>query len=334
MLRSLVAACALALTAALAPAPVEAQQTRNFKLATIALNGSPWHQAMKKFKEVVETDSNGRLTVSLYTDGQLGDIGQLMSAMQLGTVEMSYYGVTSIVQLRGAEALNIMYTPYLFKSAEWAERILNNDEFKAIYNKVAETAGVRVVGAWGQRSPRALQTTKGPITEPEQIKGLRLRVPPILMLKATFEKLGAQITPMGMLDIYNALSRGAVDGQDNGFDLSIPARFHEVAKYWSATDHAIELVGFFSSERFWKSLSAEDRAIIEKAGKAAGEVTTELTRKLDAEGAEILKAAGVTFTIPNRDAFRAALAGIEKEFDGKVWPAGMVDRIRKMQEGQ
>lgn len=333
-MKSLLAfAFAFLLTGALNPAPAEAQ-TRTIKLATIALNGSAWHKAMIKFKEVVEAESNGRLAVSLYTDGHLGDIGQLMTAMQLGTVEMSYYGVTSIVQLKGAEALNIMYMPYLFKNAEWAERILNNDEFKAIYGKVADTAGVRVVGAWGQRSPRALQTTKGPITEPDQLKGMRLRVPPIMMLKATFEKLGTQITPMGMLDIYNALSRGAIDGQDNGFDLSIPARFHEVAKHWSATDHAIELVGFFASERFWKGLSPDDRALIEKAGKQAGEVTTELTRKLDAEAVELLKAAGVTYVVPDRDKFRAALADLEKEHDGKAWPAGMVERIRKLQDAQ
>jgi tripartite ATP-independent transporter DctP family solute receptor len=308
-------------------------QTRTIKLATIALTNSPWHKAMIRFKEVVEAESKGRIAVSLYTDGQLGDIGGLMSAMQLGTVEMSYYGAPSIIQLRGAEALNIMYMPYLFKSAEWAERIQNNDEFRQIYNRIAETAGVRVVGAWGQRSPRALQTTKGPITEPEQVRGMRLRVPPILMLKATFEKLGSQITPMGMLEIYNALSRGTVDGQDNGFDLSVPARFHEVAKYWSATDHVFELVAFFASERFWKGLSTEDRALIEKAGKEAGAVTTGLTRKLDQEAIEMLKAAGVTYVVPNREAFRAALAGLEEEHEGKAWPAGMADRIRKLQEG-
>lgn len=187
---------AMAVMAAIAPA---AAQTKTIKLATIALSNSPWHKAMIRFKEVVEAESKGRLAVSLYTDGQLGDIGGLMSAMQLGTVEMSYYGAPSIILLRGAEALNVMYMPYLFKSAEWAEKIQNNEEFRAIYDRVAETAGVRVVGAWGQRSPRALQTTKGPITDPDQVRGMRLRVPPILMLKATFEKLGSQITPMGML---------------------------------------------------------------------------------------------------------------------------------------
>ena len=320
---------AMAVMAAIAPA---AAQTKTIKLATIALTNSPWHKAMIRFKEVVETESKGRLAVSLYTDGQLGDIGGLMSAMQLGTVEMSYYGAPSIIQLRGAEALNIMYMPYLFKSAEWAERIQNNEEFRAIYDRVAESAGVRVVGAWGQRSPRALQTTKGPITDPDQVRGMRLRVPPILMLKATFEKLGSQVTPMGMLEIYNALSRGTIDGQDNGFDLSVPARFHEAAKFWSATDHVYELVAFFASERFWKGLSAEDRAVVEKAGKEAGAVTTELTRKLDADSVEAMKAAGVTYVVPDRDKFRAALAGLEKEHEGKAWPAGMAERIRKLQD--
>ncbi|UFN47366.1 TRAP transporter substrate-binding protein [Roseomonas sp. OT10] len=328
--RQLLAAGPLAL-AAIRTTPARAQQ-RTIRLATIALNNSPWHHAMMRFKEVVETESQGRLEVNLYTDGQLGDIGGLMSAMQLGTVELSYYGAPSIVQLRGAEALNIMYMPYLFRSAEWAERIQNSDEFRAIYDRIAGTAGVRLVGAWGQRSPRALQTIRGPVTRPEEVRGMRIRVAPILMLRATFERLGAQITPMGMLEIYNALSRGAIDGQDNGFDLSIPARFHEAAKFWSATDHAYELVGLFASERFWKGLSSADRELMEHAGKQTGEVTTRLTRKLDGEGVELLRNAGASYVVPDRDAFRAALAGLEQEHDGKSWPAGMAARIRRAQE--
>lgn len=332
-MKRLVMAClALLAAATFLPAPAGAQ-TRTVKMATIALTNSPWHKALMRFKEVVEADSKGRYAVAIYTDGQLGDIAQLLSAMQLGTVEFSYFGLSSISFVKGGEALNVMYTPYIFKNPENAERIMNGAEFRDIYDKIAGTAGVRVFGAWGQRSPRALQTTKGPITTPADVKGMRLRIPAIPMLKATFEKLGAQITPLGMLEIYNALSRGTVDGQDNGFDLSIPAKFHESAKYWSATDHVIELVGFFASERFWKSLPAEDRAIFDKAAKEAGAVTTQLTRELDKEGVEILKAAGVTYVVPDREAFRKAVEGVETQFEGKLWPAGLVDRIRKQQEG-
>ena len=307
-------------------------QARQLKIATIALVNSPWHKALNRFKEVVEAESAGRYTVAVYTDGQLGDIAQLLSAMQLGTVDFSYFGLSSISFVRGAEAFNVLYVPYLFKNGEWGEKILNTDlELLGMFDKVATTAGVRVFGAWGQRSPRAIQSTRGPIMKPEDVKGLRLRIPAIPMLRATFDRLGAQSTPMGMLEIYSALSRGAVDGQDNGFDLSIPPRFHEAAKFWSATDHVNELVGFFVSERLWKWLNETDREIFRKASKAAGEVTTQLTKELDTEAIDILKKAGCTYVVPDRDAFRKAVAGVEDALHGNMWPKGMVARLRTLQ---
>lgn len=313
--------------------PVGAQ-VREIKIATIGLANSPWDFALRRFKQVAEERSNGRYKINVYTDGQLGDIAQLLSAMQLGTIEFSAFGLSSISFVRGGEAMQVRYVPYLFKNGAAAERILNNDEFRAIYEKIGQTAGVRAFAAHGERSSRALQTSIGPIARPDQVKGLRLRIPPIPILKATFEKLGAQITPMGMLEIYNALSRGTIDGQDNGFDLSIPAHFHDAAKFWSATDHVYELVGFFSSERFWRGLNLDDKALFEAAAKEAGAVITELTRKLDQDSIEILKQAGVTYVVPDRATFAAAVAGVEKEFEGKVWPAGFVDRIRKTQENE
>jgi len=128
----------LAATAALSTmAPAQAQQARNVKMATIALANSPWHKALLKYKEVVETDSKGRYSVTIYTDGQLGDISRLLSQMQLGTVEFSYFGAPSLSFVKGGEVMNVAYVPYLFKSAEWAERIFNNDEFMGYYDKAA-----------------------------------------------------------------------------------------------------------------------------------------------------------------------------------------------------
>lgn len=319
--------------AALGMPSIARAQTRTLKIATIALVNSPWHKALNRFKEVVESESNGRYNVSVYTDGQLGDIAQLLSAMQLGTVDFSYFGLSSISFVRGGEAFNVFYVPYLFKNGEWAEKIINDDaELQGMFDKMATTAGVRVFGAWGQRSPRAIQSTRGPIMKPEDVKGLRLRIPAIPMLRAMFDRLGAQSTPLGMLEIYSALSRGTVDGQDNGFDLSIPPRFHEAAKFWSATDHVNELVGFFASERLWKGLDAPDRDLFRKASREAGLVTTQLTNALDTEAIEILKQAGCTYVVPDRDAFRKAVAGVEDDLDGKMWPKGFVARLRKLQE--
>jgi len=310
----------------------QALAQKKIRIATISASNSPWHKAMNRFAETAAKESNNGLAVSVFTDGQLGDINQMYSSMQLGTLEMGYFGLGAVVLLKGAEAMNIAYVPYLFKNREAAVKVLNGPEFTKIYDDIANKTGVRIVAAFGLRSPRALQTTKGPISKPEDVKGLRLRVPNIELLKATFEKLGAQVTPMGMLEIYTALSRGTVDGQDNGFDLSMPLKFNEVARYWSATDHAFELTGWFMSERTWKSLTDSEKKAIVKAAEAGGEVATSETLKLDEASIETIRKGGGFYTVPDVAAFRSQLKDVHVPYDGKLWPAGMVDRIRKMQE--
>lgn len=320
----------LAVAAAAGVLALPAQAERRIRIATISSQGSPWHKAMLRFAEVADRESKGQLKVQVFTDAQLGDISQMYSSMQLGTLEMGYFGLAALTLMKGAEPMNVLFVPYLFKSAESAEKIANTDEFKRLYDDAAAKTGVRVVGAYGQRSARAVQTTKGPINKPEDLKGMRMRVPSIEMLKATFESMGVQVTPMGMMDIYTALSRGTVVGQDNGFDLSMPLKFHEVAKHWSATDHAYELTGWFMSEKLWASLNESERSALVKAAQAGGEVSTAETRKLDAESIETIRKSGGTYTVPDRAAFRNALKDVHKPYDGKLWPAGMVDRIRNM----
>ncbi len=327
-MKRMIAALAALLTLGAFALPAAALEV---KIATISAANSPWHKAMLRFAEVAAAESNGEITVQVYTDGQLGDIKQMYSSMQLGTLEMGFFGLGAATLLNGADKLNLLYVPYIFDSKDWATKILNSDEFKTIYDEIAENTGVRILGAYGARSPRALQTTVGPITEPGQVKGLRLRIPSIPTLKATFEALGAQVTPMSMTEIYNALSRGMVDGQDNGFDLAVPLKFQEVAKYWSATDHAYEMTGWFISDQFWQDLTPEEQAILTKAAIAGGEVATELTNELDADAIALIESSGGTYVVPDREAFREALKDVYKQFEGTLWEEGTVARIRAMQ---
>jgi TRAP-type C4-dicarboxylate transport system substrate-binding protein len=128
-----------------------------------------------------------------------------------------------------------------------------------------------------------------------------------------------------------ALDRGQVDGQDNGFDLSLSFKWHEVAKYWSATDHCFELATWYISEKLWQSLSADDQVLFRRAAAEGGLVVTKLGEEIDRNGIEELKKANVTYTVPDIAAFRAAFADAHKPYEGKVWPAGLVDKIRAMQ---
>jgi TRAP-type C4-dicarboxylate transport system substrate-binding protein len=137
---------------------------------------------------------------------------------------------------------------------------------------------------------------------------------------------------MGLSGVYMALSRGNVDGQENGFDLAISFKWYEVAKYWSATDHVFEVAAWYVNERRWQALKPEDRMLFVRAAVAGGQVATDLGEQLDREGIETLRRNGVTVVAPDMAAFEAAWAGIPAAYEGKMWPAGLVERIRAMQK--
>jgi TRAP-type C4-dicarboxylate transport system substrate-binding protein len=205
------------------------------RFGTPFVTNSNLHKAMGKFAEVVAKESGGTIKVQVYADSQIGDIQQLIAGMQLGTVDMAYLGVGNSGQLKGCGSLNVSYLPYLFKSKRAAEDALNGPIFQELYEQCAQSAGVRIFAVGGDRSPRAIVTTKGPIRKPEDLNGMRLRIPPIPIFRDTFEAVGVKVVPLGLNEVYMALSRGQVDGQDNGFDLTLSFRFQEVSKFWSAT---------------------------------------------------------------------------------------------------
>jgi tripartite ATP-independent transporter DctP family solute receptor len=304
----------------------------NLRLGGPWTTGSNLHKGMEKFAEVVESESGGRIRLKVFPDSQLGDIQQLLTGVQLGTVDMAYLAIGNAAQLKGGGPLNVAYVPHLFDSKRKATETLNGPIFTPMYETVAQSAGVRIFAVYGARSPRGVQTVKGPVRRPEDLKGMRIRIPPIDMLRATFEAAGAKPVPMGLSDVYMALSRGNLDGQENGFDLAISFKWYEVAKYWTATDHVFEVAAWYINERRWRSLTPEDRELFRRAARAGGQVATDLGEALDRDAIDTLNKAGVTYVVPDATAFNAVWADVHKAYEGKVWPAGLVERIRAAQK--
>ncbi len=302
------------------------------RFGTPFVTNSNLHKAMEKFAEVVGKESGGKIKVQVYADSQIGDIQQLIAGMQLGTVDMAYLGVGNSGQLKDCGPLNVAYLPYLFKNKDTATEVLNGPIFTPLYETCAKSSGIRVFAVAGARSPRAIVTTKGPINKPEDLKGMRLRIPPIPIFRETFESLGVKVVPLGLNEVYMALSRGQVDGQDNGFDLTVSFRFHEVSKFWSATDHVHDVAAWYISERRWKTLSKEQQDLLKRAAQVGGKVATDLGEQYDRQGMAELKKVGVTYVVPDRAAFEAAWKDVYKSYEGKVWPVGLVAQIKAAQK--
>ncbi len=322
----------VALCAALLAAVPASGATLNVRFGTPFVSGSNLHKGMEKFAEVVAAESRGTIKVQVYTDSQIGDIQQLIAGMQLGTVDMAYLGPGNLGQVKGCGPLNINYLPYLYKSKRSAEAVLNGPIFADLFEQCAKASGVRIFAVGGDRSARAIVTTKGPIRKPEDLKDMRLRIPPIPIFRDVFEKVGVKVVPLGLNEVYMALSRGQVDGQDNGFDLTLSFRFHEVSKFWSATDHVYDMGAFHVSERKWKSFTPEQQTIFRHAAAEGGRLATQLGDELDQRGLEELRKAGVNYVVPDRAAFERAWADIYRKYEGTVWPEGLVARVKAAQK--
>jgi len=114
-------------------------------------------------------------------------------------------------------------------------------------------------------------------------------------------------------------------------DAAVSFKWYEVAKFWSATDHIFETAAWYFSDKIWQSLTPADREMFRKAAIAGGEVMTKAGEEIDRQGIETLKVHSVSYTVPDVAAFREALKDVHKNFEGKVYPVGLVDKIRALQ---
>ena len=294
--------------------------------------GSSLHKGMLKFKDVVEAESKGRYQIDLYPAGQKGDIFGLLDRLQADTVDMALLGISTAADVKGGAALNIGALPFLYKNRKWVETVSNGPLYQQIFDDFAKASNIRIFASYGERLPRGYQTTRGPVIKPADLKGMRIRVAPIDIYVEANKAFGAIPVPADINITYEYFKNGTIDGQENGLELAIPLKLYEVAKFWTDLDYAPSLATWYSTEKVWKSLGEEDRKIFIKAAQAGGEVITALSKDIAKSGAEKLQQEGVLVSQPDEAAFRDAVKDLYKKYEGKMWPEGLVARIKALQE--
>ncbi len=211
-----------------------------------------------------------------------------------------------------------------------AEEIANGPIFQKMYEDVAGQSGVRIFAVYGQRTPRGVQNAKRAIVKPDDMKGLKIRIPPIDGMRQFVGMLGAQGVVMGLGDTYQGISRGQVDGHENGIDAAISFKWYEVAKHWSETAHMYETAAWYMPEKIWLSLTPDQKKAFVAAAKTGGAVVTQLGEKIEKDGLVTFKENGVTVSQPDRAAFEATLKDAYKQSEGKLWAPGLVEQIRAL----
>ena len=111
------------------PHVARAQAVRELRFASVNATGSVQEKGLMRFKEVVETRTNGAIVVTVYLNSQLGDLAQIASGLQLGTIDLTLYGFGNLAPLAGGQPINVAFVPYLFRDKVAAQKTLGGPIF-------------------------------------------------------------------------------------------------------------------------------------------------------------------------------------------------------------
>ena len=295
-LKILAAAAALAALAG----PLAAQE-RTLQLGHLANEENSWHLASVRFAEEVERLTDGRIAVEVFPNESLGKEIDLINGMQLGTVDMT---ITGESLQNWAPMAALLAVPYAYGSLEQMDEVASGEIGDEIEAQIVEQAQIRPL-AYFARGPRNL-TSNRPVTSPEELDGLKMRVPNVPLFVDVWSALGAQPTPMAFSEVFTSLQNGTIDAQENPLALIRSASFAEVQDHVNMTEHVRSWIYLAISEQTWQSLSEEDRAALEEAARIAQEHERRLFEESLAADRAHLEEAGMTFTKVDGAAFAAA----------------------------
>lgn len=287
--------------------------------------GAEWDQIANKFAEYVAKNSNNELKVEIFPAEMLGKSREMIESTMMGT---QHFFFDSASMFEGVyENVSVFALPFLFKSDEHLLGVVNGPIGKEIFEDMRRKSGLRVVGTC-LFAPRQL-TTKFPVTKPEDVKGLKIRVPEIPIFVSTWRALGARPTPVSASELYTSLATGIVDAQENPFSVIYSFKLYEVLDYCNLTSHVQMPCVLTMNDSFFSRLSPRHQEIVMKSAREAMDWGNSLVKKNQNELMSKLQEKGMVFTNPDRTAFAEATKAVYDEFiqNGK-FRKDILDSIR------
>lgn len=300
---------------------------------SVSVPGDAHTQAMYVFKDEVEKLSGGQIQVDVYDSGKLFTQQGEQDAIRKGTVDMVYTSAQWLAEF--IPYLSMFGAAYTFQSYDQMTKTFNGPIGKKIFEEVAQKTGIRPLVAYYLGTRQLNLTAKvGAVTKPEQMKGVKLRVPNSPTWIAMGKALGANPTPMAFNEVYMGLKTGAVDGQDNPLPTDKNAKFYEVTKYIVLTNHVIDSTWPSINEKKWKSLTSEQQGWIMQAAEKARQFCDKTNLDNEKSILDFFRQQGITvIENPDRAAFAAYAKNsylTESKDISKDWDLALYDEIQKI----
>ena len=304
-------AVALLCGGALVAAPVHAQI--EIKFGHVGEPGSLFQVSADEFAKRANAKLAGKAKVVTFGSSQLGGDKEMLQKLKLGTLDMA---LPSTVMSSEVDLFGIFEMPYIVKDRAHMARI-EKEIFWPKLEPEAEKKNLTVLAVW-ENGVRHITNSKRPIKAPDDLKGIKLRVPEGKWRVKMFQAYGANPSPMKFSELFTALQTGVMDGQENPFTQIYSAKLQEVQKYLSLTGHVYTPAYLTVGTKRWNELPPDVRKVLEDTAKETQAFVYQTAAKDDADLLGKLKAAGMQVNEVDQVTFVTASKPIYEEFGKEV----------------
>ena len=283
----------------------------------------PYTLGMVRYADLVKERTKGRVAIQIHHSRQLGDERQVVEGLQLGTIHLT---VSSTGPLGGfVPEINVVDLPFLFRDADHAYKVLDGEIGRDLLTKF-DAVGIKGLAYW-ENGFRHITTSKKPIREPGDMKGLKIRVMENKVHQAAFRQLGADATPMAWGEVFTSLQQGLLDAQENPIPIIYTFKLNEVQKYVSLTGHVYSPAPLLMSKKTWDRMPADIQKVMADTALEVARYQRDLIHEQEQKQVGELRAKGMTvIEHPDRAAFREAMKPVFEQFQGQ-FGKDLVQRI-------
>jgi TRAP-type transport system periplasmic protein len=296
----------------------------SFKCTFADTRNHPLYQVLLRFAENVKAKTDGAIEVQVFSTGELGSQANILTGLQTGIIDLCAHTSGYIDTL--FPQFQVMDLPFLFPDLASAEKVLDGPVGRQLAD-LMPAKGIYGLsyGYWGWR---VTSTIDRKVPEPEDMKGLKIRVQPGPIFAAMFRALGANPIAIDYSEIYLALSQHTIEAIETPIIALPSAKHYEVVKTINLTNHVYNAGVMMVSKRRFDSLSTN---LQESLRAACQELTGDWRKTMVAKTDEtslFLKEKGLTINDVDRAAYRKQTENVYKEFR-EVIGGDLVDAVVK-----
>jgi tripartite ATP-independent transporter DctP family solute receptor len=303
--------------------PSLADDGRLLTATDVHVSDYPTVEAVRWIGQQLEAETAGRLRLRVYHSGQLGRENDQIDMARHGAIDITrvYSGALN----NGWPRTIALGLPYLIRSKSHLRTLIDGEVGAHILDGF-EARGLVGLAIYDSGS-RSVYNTRGPLRTPDDLRGLKLRVPPSDIFLDLMRALGANPTPLPFGEVFSALETRLIDGAENNIRSFHSSRQFEIAGYWSETQHSYAPDILVMSKRNYETLSADDKALLRALAQRSVAVMREHWDASEARAREAILAAGVEVNEVDLDAFRAAAGPVLTHYRAHPEVAPLVERI-------